>query len=428
MMQRGRRSKVTVAACAVATVALITLAVAPAGAGSSAGSGTGSSAGTTKVGMYGPVADNDLGTSFPESVSAVRAGIRAINKAGGLQGKDLELVFCDPHEDANEAGDCARKFVDEGVVAVVGSFSVHGDVINPILQDASIADVGMAAVGPADFTAPNSFPIDGGTLTAFPSVVIALGEAGNKSVFQAGVDVAQAAALEGFDRAAAEAAGMEWSGSVAVPLAAPDFAPYVAAAVDSGAASVVLALSDADTTKFIVAANDVGADFAIGASDGAIGVDALDTLGDQAAGILLSGSWPPPSAGKEFPTIARFNKELKAQFKSGDEDANPKLATSSFSIRPWLALQAVAQVIEALPSSEVTAPSVLEGMRTATFDFDGLVPAFSWTQPPPISIFPRVANTSVFSSKVNKNLKIVLVSPEPIDIAKEVDFAAALGG
>src|SRR5437879_6365744 len=59
----------------------------------------------------------------PQVETAVRARVAALNKAGGINGRPIEPEFCNDKFDPNEGSACARKAVDDKVVAVVGGLS-----------------------------------------------------------------------------------------------------------------------------------------------------------------------------------------------------------------------------------------------------------------------------------------------------------------
>ncbi len=379
---------------------------------------------TIKIGVYAPVANNDSGASYPQMPAAVRAAVRAANKSGGFNGVKGEVVFCDTKENPNDAAACARKFVDEGVVAVVGSYTLQGQSVIPVLQDAGIPNIGMAATNAQDSLSPISFPLDG-TLLAFPAQALQLGNTGPKSLYVSRADVPDAAVVPNFIEAAAESVAVEVTGVGSTPLGAPDLVPAASAAQASGAKAVSLLYPDADAVKFILAADQIGYQPKFAYQEGGLTAEQLDQLGDLANGMVTPGPFPPMSAAKDYPELKRFKKEMQAEFKSGDEGAASKYY-GSFSIRPWLAVQALRKVLETDPSAPPTAASVLAALQSAK-DVDlGLIPP--WTpSSSPISLFPRISNPYMYEMTI-KDGKYVLVEPEPVNIGEKVDFAAALSG
>src|SRR3954466_5422545 len=64
------------------------------------------------------------GTSnFPEHSVGLKAAVTAINKRGGIKGRQIQLSTCPDKQDQNTAAACARRAVSENPVAVVGTSS-----------------------------------------------------------------------------------------------------------------------------------------------------------------------------------------------------------------------------------------------------------------------------------------------------------------
>jgi branched-chain amino acid transport system substrate-binding protein len=92
-------------------------------AGTFSGPSPVSAAGEVKIGLSAPLTGDwaEYGNDFKRSVTLV---IDKINKAGGINGKKLELVIADSRGDAKESVLIAEKFVaDPAVIAQIGDFS-----------------------------------------------------------------------------------------------------------------------------------------------------------------------------------------------------------------------------------------------------------------------------------------------------------------
>src|SRR2546429_9374010 len=88
----------------------------------------------------------------------VRAYMQAINQAGGINGRQVEYVWCDSKYDASSAGQCARYLIAQNVLAVVG-------ITAPLRRNDQIRTptaTGIPVIRgpgtPADYTHPLSFP------------------------------------------------------------------------------------------------------------------------------------------------------------------------------------------------------------------------------------------------------------------------------
>jgi len=82
----------------------------------------GSAADVIKIGVQAPITGKyaNEGQSIDNGVKLV---VDQINAKGGLLGKQLEVVSCDDEGKAQKAAICARKLVNEGVLAVIGSYT-----------------------------------------------------------------------------------------------------------------------------------------------------------------------------------------------------------------------------------------------------------------------------------------------------------------
>jgi ABC-type branched-subunit amino acid transport system substrate-binding protein len=102
--------------------------------------------------------------AIPEVVTGAEAAARKINDAGGVNGRKIKVLSCDAQGDPNVAVTCARNAVKENVAAVVGMATLQSNGIQGTLAPAKIPSIGGEALGPMDYTSPNSFPINVGAL------------------------------------------------------------------------------------------------------------------------------------------------------------------------------------------------------------------------------------------------------------------------
>lgn len=82
----------------------------------------GSAADVIKIGVQAPITGKyaNEGQSIDNGVKLI---VEQINAKGGLLGKQLSVVSCDDEGKAQKAAICARKLVNEGVLAVIGSYT-----------------------------------------------------------------------------------------------------------------------------------------------------------------------------------------------------------------------------------------------------------------------------------------------------------------
>lgn len=91
-----------------------------------------------KIGVQAPITGKFA--SEGQSIDkAVRLIVKQYNKKGGVLGKKIVVVTCDDEGKAVKAAICARKLVDDGVIAVIGSYtSTCAEAAEPIYYRAGV--------------------------------------------------------------------------------------------------------------------------------------------------------------------------------------------------------------------------------------------------------------------------------------------------
>ncbi|MHC3469235.1 ABC transporter substrate-binding protein [Streptomyces sp. 7R007] len=111
-------------------------------------------------------------TNKPGMPAFAQAYARWVNAHGGINGRKLQVVTCNDHNDSVAAAKCARIAVKRNVVAVVGSYSQYSDSFLPELEGAGIPYIGGYGVTTGEFTSPLSYPVNGGQ----PTLLAGLGK------------------------------------------------------------------------------------------------------------------------------------------------------------------------------------------------------------------------------------------------------------
>lgn len=107
--------------------------------------------------------ENTAGGSYPELSAAAQAAVEFINTdLGGIDGRPIELDVCNTEFSAEGSTNCAQRFVEARVPAVLGGIDVFGNAID-VLAANDIAYVGGIPVSTQSVTATNSFQWSGGT-------------------------------------------------------------------------------------------------------------------------------------------------------------------------------------------------------------------------------------------------------------------------
>jgi len=330
----------------------------------------------------------DTPVHIPVLMDGATAAVAAINEAGGVNGRPIELDECDSRLDPNAAADCARQAASGGYAAIVGSLTSTDAAIVPVAEEAGIAMIGLIPTTAASYSSPNSFPIHQGSSVKAVALSRAVVEAGASKVSFLYLDVPSAAAFVPVLEAGVEQNGAELGRSVGVPAGAPDMSSYVANALSDGVDGVVLFTTAGDAAKMVQAIRDSGADdvvigFAVSNAN-----DLIDALGDDAEGLVTASSQRQVSE-TDHPGVAQYVEEM--------ENAGLEPGNSEYSFNSWASVHLFAEVAATL--TDVTPEGVLEAMATATYDSGGLYPDLDFAEP--VTDLPISAGAPrIFTSEV----------------------------
>ncbi len=115
-------------------------------AGAFAGANPAHAADAVKIGLSAPLTGDwaEYGNDFKRSVTLV---IDKVNKAGGINGKKLELVIADSRGDAKESVLIAERFVaDPAIIAQIGDFSSSSTMAAaPVYEQAKMVQISPTA-------------------------------------------------------------------------------------------------------------------------------------------------------------------------------------------------------------------------------------------------------------------------------------------
>src|SRR5690348_1560497 len=97
---------------------------APGTTASSGGGSGGVTGGTITIGGF-----FDITGPIDSSVErdTVRSYVQAVNQAGGINGRQVQYVWCDSKYDASSAHSCAQYLISQNVLAVVGMTAPLGE-------------------------------------------------------------------------------------------------------------------------------------------------------------------------------------------------------------------------------------------------------------------------------------------------------------
>jgi len=372
---------------------------------------------TVKIGFFVNLTGTD--SQYPDGLAGAKAAVRGINARGGINGHKVVLDYCDVQSSVNVAEQCARGFVSSHVAAVVGDNTNYGPQQNAILQAAhipNIADSGLTAA--AQYTSPVEFPIASGFVGQFASGVyygLKVAKPALKSFAFVGLQIPVVASLEGSVESQVKREGGSWKGFISMPASTTSFAPYVQAAISSGAKVVYLGMSGQQVSEFALAAEAAGAKFHTFVVAIAYTPQTIATLGPNTSfgkNILFGADIPPASATAQYPVLKNFVTDMVAEQKAGDKYAAPTYRSTAQE-EVWYAFHAADVIMQMIPGT-ITSASVLHQLQVAKNVNLGLQPPWTPSAKGPKG-YSRVSTWNEYMFKL-VNGKLALASPKPFNV------------
>ncbi|PKT67938.1 hypothetical protein CW362_37675 [Streptomyces populi] len=378
--------------------ALIACASVAVGCGAIPGATGGSGDGPVKVMTWAP--EKTDATNKPGMPALAKAYARWVNSHGGINGRQLEVLTCNDHNDSVDAAHCAERAAEEKVVAVVGSYSQHSRAFLSPLESAGIPYIGGFGVTDDEFTSPVSYPVNGGQ-----GVLLAgLGEQLGKNCGP--VSLIRPDTIAGDELPVLLDAGLKALGHprAADQRAAEDATEYsrpTQLALDHATSEpgrqgcVVPSLGDR-TNTFMDSFRRDSANYrkvVTGTVIGSIDQSQIDATGGKAGpyeGSYVTGWYPTADDKRWYPMRAVIKEQA-----FGDNRIDP---ADSGVQTTWIAYTVLKKVIESLGAGEVSPLTVRHqldsGIKVGT---GGLTPTLSWRfdAQTPAASFPRLVNADV---------------------------------
>ncbi|MEU5401136.1 ABC transporter substrate-binding protein [Streptomyces sp. NPDC005963] len=360
-------------------------------------------------------------TNMPGMPAMATAYARWVNARGGIDGHTLRVITCNEHNTRQGATDCARRAVDEGAVAVVGSYSQHARSFLPPLQSAGIPFIGGYGISHEELSSYLSYPINGGQISLLAGHGVQL------------ADVCGRVALVRPDSLAGESlpslldAGLAQSGREPVAVLAPedatDYTRYAQQARAHARAGdgerpgcVTTVLGERTETFFDAFRRLPGERDGVRVSSvlGSVDQPLIDRTGGPSGifeGAFLTG-WYPPAGDVRWAGLRRVIED-----HAFDDDridpADPGVQTT------WIAYTVLTAVIEALDGDEITPAAISLALdRGLVVPTGGLTPPLRWLHEDTLGDrgFSRIVNRSVTFQVVRKG-RLVAQRTDFVDVS-----------
>jgi ABC-type branched-subunit amino acid transport system substrate-binding protein len=336
---------------------------------------------------------SSAGLSLQDAKNGVVAAVAAINKAGGANGHQIDMEYCNDAFDAATGAACARQAVQDKVVAIVGAASAEAPAEMPILQAAGIPWLaGNGSGGPIEQTSPISYPLTGGT----QSIEVAMGRIlttlGDKKV---SVIVADAAAA--YPAGDAVMQGVKLGGGTSsrtlAKIGAADFSAVASAALASKPDGIAIASVPADAPRITLALRQAGFKGDISTLAAIISDAAIKSLGANADKLYLVID-AVPTVVTSNPAVAKYTADMTANSMTSSIDSQ--------SLTGWTAVQFFSALVTDLGTTTATPASLTSLLASLPKPISlGTVPDYAGVPSPALfAAYPRVPTFSVYVTEI----------------------------
>jgi ABC-type branched-subunit amino acid transport system substrate-binding protein len=340
-------------------------------------------------------ADRSGSTALAEAIG------RSVTAAGGFGGRRLQVLTCNEQDSPAGATACARRAVDAHAVAVIGSYSQHGDDFMPVLEAAGIPYLGGYGLSGPEFASPMSYPVAGGTPALIAGSGRQLVAAGCRSVALLRPDTRAGDTLTRYLSGALRPDGVTLT-DVKVPDKGADSAALARAAIggDRAGGCVTTALGADRTRDLLDAYRRLGpARTRLGAVLGGVQQSVVDATGGTSGpleGALVTGWYPPESSS--------VWDDLRTTLR--DYGPGAAVDVSDLGVQTtWVAYQVFFQAADRLASAgrPLTAKTLRGQLDSGdSLDTGGATPPLDWGMGSmlPSAESPRLTNTWVTFQEV----------------------------
>jgi ABC-type branched-subunit amino acid transport system substrate-binding protein len=358
------------------------------------------------------------GPQYPNILETAKLYEKYVNDRGGIAGRPLQVQVCDEQGDPNQLAACGRKAVADKVVSVVGSFTLTGDRIVPILEAKKVTWFGICcSISPAEANSPITFNFGVGP-TATGAYASKLIELGCKKPAIVVLDYpGKNLTIQSQTRVFASK-GIKVTKTVSVPLASQDYAPQVAQAT-SGTDCIIGNLAESQWASFLPAFAQSGSTAKLIGAQGNFDEKVAKNFPKVVEGDIVIGTYPDLS-DKAFDDY----RAAIAQYKP-----DPSLDYNSLGgLGTWTGYTGFKSIVEKM-TGPVTAETFYDAAnKTTALDTGGKVPVLDFTKPWKDAPFgyTRIFNTSSTFSKYGPDAKLQVETPGFVD--EKATALVAAGG
>jgi ABC-type branched-subunit amino acid transport system substrate-binding protein len=293
---------------------------------------------TSILSLTGPLSIPNLST---ETKDATAAAVKSVNSQCVL-GRPIAIDLCDDKSDPNTAQQCGLEAKSNGSLALFGS---SGTFTNGT-SAAQLPGIFTAGGTLFDLTNPDSFSSSSGLTLVLGGAGVAAGLHVKENLLVV-IGTAAAETFAADAQKVAQGVGVKVN-TLFVPPTTTDYAPVAAQVAQANPKSIGIILTDVVPFLNALAANGITPKkVPMATAVTLMPPNVLHQLGSVANGMYLLTQQAPPSDSTN-PGIEQMLKQLKQEgFPANGNNLSPA------STGAWSDVQALVQVLEKLPKSEI---------------------------------------------------------------------------
>jgi branched-chain amino acid transport system substrate-binding protein len=239
--------------------------------------------------------------SYPELRAAAVAAARWVNaELGGVDGHPIEIHTCQTAFSAEQSESCARRLIEEGVVAFVGGVDVMSGASYPVIEENGLVSVGGIPASLAEQRSSNAFFFSGGDAGALAAFMSHAADAGSGIVALAYGDGVESFEVFARDYGAevGDSLGLEVL-LIPFPLFTTDFEPILTQARDGGAEAVMVLATTTACVPVMQAMADLQYEAQLYLTGACASESTIREAGDLVLGVLFNAEGPVDGADLE---------------------------------------------------------------------------------------------------------------------------------
>ena len=350
------------------------------------------------------IAGTGPGTTGADIVPGAKAAVEAINARGGVNGRKLEMDHCDPKNDPNRAGACARKAAEEdSIVAAVGTAlnAGGGEQVNPVFEKAGMAAIATKAYVPSDWTSPNVFTVELGAPSGGAGSAVILAGRGAKTFTIVSIQVPALVTMLDFVEKLVmpNFPGTKIDKRVLMPPATTDVTPYVAEALRGNPDGIAVIPTRGLAIPFIRALRAQGFKGIITTGATVVATEDLSgPLKGYTDNLILAGGFSRTGKGWD-------------DFAAAMAKYQPDVQYTEQAVVSWIGVNQLAYVAGRI-NGPLTRAGILKAMNELKdYSTDGLTPNLDYSTPATVPGYTRAFNPTTVEDKIENDR---IMTPSPI--------------